>query len=80
MTEEQTLKLKNGQYIQVNIRGEWIDALFVKYNPRIHYFHGAIYAHYMGIDRITQTASSIYGIGAYFDLDEVKIPKGSDKK
>jgi hypothetical protein len=52
----------------------------VKYNPRIHYFHGAIYAHYMGIDRITQTASSIYGIGAYFDLDEVKIPKGSDKK
>ena len=74
MTKEQALKLKNGKYIQVNIRGEWIDALFVKYDPRIRYFHGAIYAHYMGIDRITKTASSIYGINDYFDLDEVRLP------
>jgi hypothetical protein len=75
MTHEDAKKLKRGQYIQVNIRGEWVDALFIFYEKLI-----GISAYYMGILRATNIASSIYGSCSYFSLDEVKIPKGSDKK
>ncbi len=73
MTYEDAKKLKNGQYIQVNIRGEWIDALFIRttifYGKKNH-----IYAQHMGFDPTLWQPTSIYGTCSFFDLDEVRLP------
>ena len=71
MTHEDAKKLKNGQYIQVKVSkyGKWRDALVIEYDPDY-----GIYAHYM------EYQGNIYGVQHFFDLDEVRLPKGSGKK
>jgi hypothetical protein len=75
MTYEEAKKLKNGQYIQVNVCGEWVDALFVLYTTFFQNDIG-IYAVHMGFDTTLWEPTGIYGTKNYFALDEVRLPKG----
>lgn len=73
MNLEQARKLKNGQHIQVNNFGRWIDALFV----RIDFMDRGdciIYAIHMGIDKNTKAQASQYGTYNFFDLYDVRLP------
>jgi hypothetical protein len=79
MTQEEVKKLKNGQYIQVKVKEEWVDALFVLYTTLFQNNIG-IYAHHMGFDTTLCEPTGIYGTKNYFELDAVRLPKGSSKK
>ena len=75
LTVEQANQLKNGQHIRVrNIKGRYIDALFIKYEHEC----GRVYAHHMGESRYS-AIKSIYGTQNYFRLCDIKIVRGKRK-